>query len=179
MASNEVGAFLPLNYVWDPESIKKMDVNSSDFKELIIRLYQNTGNITQAVNNKDTGIYDTSEFVTGATFYPNVNPIAGAPQDRRQVYRSVVNFGALPNAAIKKVEHHIPLNKASSVVKFYGGTTKPAAPPNLWFLPLPYVDAAGANISLYADDTYIYIDTLATNYSAYTISYVIIEYLKQ
>ena len=176
MASNETGAFVPLTNIWDPETINKPE-NSPESKELKLRLYQNVSNISQVINNKVTGFYDTNEFVTGATFFANPNPIAGQPSDRRQVYRSVVNFGTLTNVGLNTVAHNLPLNSASSVVQIYGGATDPTG--LLSFIPLPYVAPAGSHICLYADKTNVYINTLATDRSAYTIVYVVIEYLKQ
>ena len=175
MDGNQVGAYLPTTQVWDIPDIQKMDVNSSDFKELIVRLYQNIGNITQATNGKDTGIYDTSEFVCGQLFFPNPNPIAGQPNDFRQVYRKVINTGTLPTAGVplSTIAHNITLIK--SVTRIYGAATDPAGT----YIPLPYVAAAGNNIALWADNTNVYINALGTDRSSFTISYVILEYVKQ
>lgn len=177
MGIEELGSYIPTTQVWDIGELQQVDVKSPAFKELLIRLYQNVNNIAQVINDKDTGLYDTSEFVCGQTYFPNPDAVVnGAPDMRRQVYRKVIKFGTLPNAAVKAVAHDIAVNEAYSLTRLYGGATDPVAK---IFLPLPYVGAAGANIVLYADDTNIYIDTLAVDYSDYTITNVVIEYLKQ
>jgi len=177
MAGEEFGSYIPTTQVWDLGELQQTDVTNPKFKELLVRLYQQVGNITQVINDKDTGIYDPREFVCGQTYFPNPDAsISGAPDTRRQVYRKVINFGALPNAAPLAVAHDIPVNESYALTRLYGSTTDPVAK---IFLPLPYVDAAGANIALYADDTNIYIDTLAADYSAYIITYIVMEYIKQ
>ena len=44
------GAFVETTQIWDASQIQEMDVNSPDFKELIIRLYQNMNKIALALN---------------------------------------------------------------------------------------------------------------------------------
>jgi len=177
MGIEELGSYIPTTQVWDIEELQQADVKSPAFKELLIRLYQNINNIAQVINDKDTGLYNTSEFVCGQTYFPNPNAAAnGAPDTRRQVYRQVVNFGTLTVNGLNTVAHHIPINSSFTVTRIYGAATDPVA--NLW-IPLPYVAAAGNNIALWADDTNVYINTLGTDRSSYTITYVVIEYLKQ
>ena len=182
MPQNETGSFIPLTNIWDPETLAK-DTNSPESKELMVRLYQNVSNISQVINDKDTGIYDVSEFVCGQTFFPNPAAYAsGLPNTRRQVYRVAVNVGPLANPGLTTVAHNIPLNEASSVTRLYGAatcppTTSPSFPGS--YIPLPYIAPTGGNIALYVDQTNVYVNTLAATTNMYTISYVIIEYLKQ
>jgi hypothetical protein len=171
------GSFVPSTNVWDTSELEKIDVTKPEFRELLVRLYQNLNLMAQAVNLKDTGYYYPEEFVNGQKFFPNPmsDPTSGLSQEGRQVFRTVINFGALPNTATKSVAHGIPANGIASITRIYGAATNTAAPE---YIPIPYVSVSGANIELYADGTNVYIITNA-DYSAYTITYVIMEYLKQ
>jgi hypothetical protein len=88
------------------------------------------------------------------------------------LYRKTINFGNLPNATFKGVNHGI--SSLKQVTKLYG----------IWdsgvgnFFNLPYVDTdnVGHSITLYADNTKVYADT-EDDYS-YATAYIIIEYTK-
>ena len=88
------------------------------------------------------------------------------------LYRKVINFGNLPNATFKGVNHGI--SNLKQVTKLYG----------IWnsgvgnFFNLPYVDTdnVGHSITLYADNTKVYADT-EDDYS-YATAYIVIEYTK-
>ena len=178
MAREQVGSYIPTSQVWDIGEVQETDVTSPKFKELLIRLYQQVGNIATAVNGKDAAIYDTSEFVCGQTFFPNPTPIAGQPNNQRQVYRKVINYGALPDATDHGVPHNIDVAVAGfSITRLYGAATDPT---HRLYLPLPYVaNSKDEPIALWATATDVYTDTYATNRSDFTQTYIVIEYLKQ
>jgi hypothetical protein len=177
MRVEDVGAMIPTTQVWDVSEIYSMDVTSPEFKELLVRLYQNIGSISQVINNKDTGVYNTSEFLCGQIFFPNLNPIAGQPNDFRQVYRKVINFGALPNATDKGVDHGISFGPGFTITRLYGAATDPT---HRLYFPLPYVaNSKDEPIALWATATKVYTDTYATDRSAFTTTYIVIEYMKQ
>lgn len=176
MRVEDVGQFVPTTQVWDVSDIYSMDVKSPEFKELIVRLYQNIGNVTQVINNKDTGIYNTAEFVCGQVYFPNPTPIADQPNDFRQVYRKVINFGGLPNAATKTVAHNIINADGFSVTRIYGASTDPT---HRLYIPLPFISCKLGTIALWATSTDIVVDCCAFDGTDYTITYVIVEYLKQ
>ena len=67
--STQYGAFVPTNLIWDVQQLQSVDVNSPEFKELLVRLYQNINNIALVLNIKDTGMYQLSEFVNGQLFF--------------------------------------------------------------------------------------------------------------
>ena len=154
-----------------------MDVTSPEFKELLVRLYQNIGSISQVINNKDTGVYNTSEFLCGQIFFPNLNPIAGQPNEFRQVYRKVINFGTLPNTATKTMAHGIAITPGLFFTRIYGTTKDPVA--NRW-LPLPFTSpgALASAIELWIDGANITVIT-GSDRTAYTQTYIVLEYLKQ
>lgn len=173
------GLFVPTTNVWDVTQIYSIDVTKPEFKELLVRLYQNINNISLALNLKDSGYYSLQEFVNSQRFFPdpNLNSTTAAVPVFRQVFRTVVNFGALPNAGTKSVAHNIAVNSGYSFTRIYGCASNTAATS---FLPLPYATPAALNqnILLNADNTMVNITT-GIDYSSYTTCYVILEYIKQ
>ena len=141
-------------------------------------MYQYLNNIALSVNIRDAGYYVTDEFVNGQNYFinPSLNSNSSTTPVFRQVYRKVINFGALPNAATKSVAHNILVNAAYTFTRIYGCASDPIT---LNYLPLPYSSsiALASNIELYVDATNVNIRTGA-NYSAYTTTYIILEYIK-
>jgi hypothetical protein len=173
------GAFVPTNYLWDIQQLESGNLKEDEFRLLLVRLYQNINNIALVLNMKDTGMYNTSQFVTSQQFFPNPALNSSTPQVAtfRQAYRILINFGALPNAGTKSVPHGITCTSATTVTRIYGAATDPVSP--FSYIPLPYASATAVadNIELYADGTNINVTTGA-NYSAYTTTYIIFEFLQ-
>lgn len=170
------GLFVPTTNVWDVARLYEVDVNTPEFKELLVRLYQNVNNIAISLNWKDTGFYLQEEFVNGQVFFPN--PLLSSQTTQtptyRQVFRSVVNFGALPNAGTKSVPHNIVITSGYTFTRIYACATDPLNS----FIPIPYASTAGDNIELNVDVTNVNIKTLS-NRTNYTTTYVVLEYIKQ
>lgn len=146
-----------------------MSVGSPDFKELIIKLARNSTKQNWAINSKASGTFSTLEDLSGKTYIINgVN---------KGSYFKVVSFGALPGiSATKTVAHGIPFDASYKIIDVYGGSTNPAT---LSYLPLPFPHPTVAQIiSLQADGTNVIVTTGATDYSAWTDTIIIIEYLK-
>jgi hypothetical protein len=164
------GAFVPTTQIWDPR-IESAQIEP-ELKEILIRMYQNLALIANVLNVKETGQYNNQyENVCSKFWFPNP---ALTSQNDRPVYRTVVNFGALPNNTTKQIPHNIDINAAFSFTNIYATATNP----NTEFIPIPYVSAAGTDpVEIWIDPTYVNIKTI-TNYSAYTICYVVIEYTK-
>lgn len=170
------GMFVPLTSVWDVQNIQSANVNSPEFKELLVRLYQNINQITIALNLKDTGYYPNSEFLTSQLLFPNPN--SDNSQTYRSVYRTTINFGALPNATTISVAHNININTSIpstfEFIKIYGAASNPD---QTSFIPLPFASSTlNENISITVTNTDIVIIT-AIDYSAYN-GIVIVEYIK-
>lgn len=176
--SGQFGAYVPLTYIWDTQQLVDVDVTKPEFKELLIRLYQNLNVMANVLNVKDSGYYFTNqEFVNGQQYFPNPNnnsSTMSAPIPR-QVFRVVINFGALPNATTQSVAHGITCNANTTFTRIYGCATNPSTE----YIPLPYSSATSVNdnIELYVDTTNVNVKT-AANYSTYTVTYIIVEYLK-
>lgn len=181
-SQSNFGAFVPTTNVWDIGRIQEVDIKSPEFKELLVRLYQNVNNISLLLNIKDSGYYSLQEFINGQLFFPNPALDSTTPQSPsyRQVFRTVVNFGPLPNATTTSIPHNIQIDTVLptnySFTRIYGAATNPD---QTSFLPLPYSSVtAGSNIEMSVTDTDVVITTDA-DYSAYTNVYCVLEYIKQ
>lgn len=177
-SSGGPGVYLQTTQIWDVDEIREVDVTKPAFKELLVRMYQNLNTMALSINNKESAFYDLSETVKGQSFFPNQahDSTTATRPEMRQVFNKVVNFGALPNAAIKTVAHGIAVNTGYTFTRIYGCATDPIG---LVAIPLPYVDPAvlanGILLSVGAANVTI---TTAADYSAYTVSYVVLEYIK-
>lgn len=170
-----IGLFLPNTYLVDVEQLREVNVQSPEFKELLVRLYQDISDMVEAINKKDTGQYLVQQFVTGSLFFNVNNDI----NNLRPIYRIVVNCGALPNTTIKSIPHGISptdFTSAWTFLKIYGAASNTSS---FNYIPLPYVSSTSLadNIEIDVDNTNVYITTGA-NYSAYTQSYIILEFIK-
>lgn len=138
--------------------------------------------ISDAINARDIGYYVNDEQLSGQQFVSGTDK-----QQFRDVFRKVIVIGALPNAATKSVAHGITTNGNTFITRIYGTATKPEVviPPALPTLmvsaiPLPYIDlpVVLGNVSLSIDQTNIIITTTG-NYSEYTRTYVVVEYVQE
>jgi len=175
-----IGAFVPTTEEFEIENIEDININSPEFRDFLIRLRLMLNNHANTLNIKDTGIYDPQEFVNGQVWFPDPTLGSSTAQKpvERQVYRTVVNFGALPNTATKTVAHNItfPTISTLTATRIYGASTDPVAQIQI---PLPYSSPTLVNnIELYFNATNVVITTGA-NYSAYTTTYIVLEYIKE
>ena len=174
---SDVGSFIGTTNVWDISELYEVDINSDQFKELLVRLYQNVNNIALNLNVKETGYYPLTEFMTSQVYFPNnsLNTQSGTAPTFRQVYRTVVNFGALPNAGAKSVVHNIQVDQGFTATHIYGSATNTGATS---MIPLPYSSPTlNKNIQVDVGSTTITITT-GINYSDFINTYCVIEYIK-
>lgn len=176
----EFGAFLPTTDVFDRSTIEAIDIKSPLFKDFLVRLYQTTNNIANITNIKDSGYYVETEFVNGQLWFENktLSSITSQSPEYRQVFRRVIDFGALPNASAKSVAHGIGPTTAFTFTRIYGTASDTTG---LTYLPIPYASQAAAtsSIELSVDATNVIIDTGAVDRTAYDTCYVVLEYIKQ
>lgn len=166
------GSFIPTTQVWDVDELMSIDVKSPEFKELLVRLYQNINNIALVLNTKDSGYYVDSEFVNGQVLFPDPTTTNSR---MRQVFRKLINFGALPNAGTKSVAHGLSPNSSWVFTRIYGCATDPVG---FNYIPLPYASPTAANnIELSVSSTNVTVVT-GSNRSAFTICYIILEFVK-
>jgi hypothetical protein len=177
MPDTNLGAFLNTEFVYEIEQILASNIKP-ELKDILVKLYQNFNDVCLMVNLKDTGKYPTQEFVNGQLWYPNPANSSQTPVApvERQVYRKVINFGALPAAGFKSLAHGIPINNGFTVTRIYGAATNPTG---LFWIPIPYADSVAVNcLSLYADATDVIVTTGGFDYSVYTTTYIVLEYIK-
>ena len=185
------GLFVPTTNVWEVESNEKIDPN---VKLLLVRLYQTVNTIALALNLKEGGYYVEDPFVTGALLFPNPNDpnVSKGSPPYRQMFRAVINFGALPTSGTTSVAHNLTIGAQWTFTRIYGCSTNPTlftVPPTAFgspplgknYIPLPYVsvrDATG-NLELSVDQVNVNITTAGTDYSNWTITYIILEWVAQ
>lgn len=178
MAINEKGAYLGTTQVWDVSEIyQKQDIGPG-LKELLVRMYQNLNNMATMINNKETALYPTEEFVCGKKYFPDpaLDSSSSKTPKLRQVYRKIINWNKpLPNATSDSVAHGITFDDNTILTKLYGAATDPTAHV---YIPLPYVAPKDDDIALWATATDIWLETFTTDRSNFTIGYIVIEYLK-
>jgi len=171
------GSFIPTTNSWEIEEIQSSSLDPK-LKELLVRLYQNMNNMAVVVNTKDSAIYDTQEFVTGGLYFPNPTQMQPNAMSAvyRPIFRKVINFGPLPNATTINVYHQIPINSGFIFVGLKGGATKNDMSSMITF---PFSSPTlNENIKIVITPTQISITT-AIDYSSYTTTYIVVEYLKQ
>jgi len=170
----DTGAFVPTTFVWDAAELQEVDVKSDRFKEILVRLYQNLNLMQLNLNIKDSAYYDTNEFVNGQVFpaSPGASSSSTEAINRRQVFRKMVDFGALPNTGTTNVAHNIDITSGYSFTRIYGCASDTT---NLLYTPIPNANS-DIRVTLTATNVVI---TTSANYSAYDTTYVILEYLKQ
>ncbi len=169
---NNTGLFVPTTNVWDIQNLEEGKDITPALKELLIRLYQNINTLSLALNLKDSGYYVQQEFLTGQVFFPD----ADANASGRQSFRTVVDFGALPNNTTGSMAHGIDVFNTFIFTRMYGCASDQIA---MTYLPIPYASANSAEvIELSADSTNVYITT-TSDLTAYTKTYIILEYVKE
>lgn len=140
--------------------------NQKEFIQQISLVYKR---IADAMNTKEGAVYQLQEQATFQKYFGLIG-LTPDPNTFRNTYRTVVNFGALPNTAAKSVAHNIPnVNNNFKWTQIYGAATDPVA---IQGIPL-----SNDGISIRVDNTNVTITTTA-NFSAFTICTVVIEYSK-
>jgi len=88
------GAFVSLTEIFEIENLGKIDINSPEYRDFLVRLREILNNQAMILNIKDTGIYDPEEFVCGQIWFPD--PTLGSSSAKkpteRQVFRKVVKL---------------------------------------------------------------------------------------
>ena len=121
-------------------------------------------------------IYNGSEWINGiisaAIVYSEIERRIGEWLDGSDLYEKTINFGALPNAALKSVAHGITNLGICFAVGAFAKSSS-----NL-ILPIPYATYTGQDqIQFYVDSTNINIRT-SGNMSSYSTCYVTLRYTK-
>lgn len=174
------GSFVTTTYTLDPSEVYQLPNTDQALREVLVRLYQSFNSVSLSMNTRDAGYYVQEEFVCGQIYFPNpvnTSTTGNTPlsPEFRQVFRKVINFGALPNTGTKSVAHGITITSGFSFTRIYATASDQVA---FSYIPIPYASNNAANvIELNVDATNVNITT-ASNKTAYTITYVVLEYIK-
>lgn len=175
--SGQVGGYVITTTIWDPSQIYQANL-SPELTQLFVTMYQNLNLMSLVLNAKETATYPNQfETVTNGAYFPNPAYSSATPVKAtlRNVFRTTVNFGALPNAGTKSVAHNIPFNGSFSATRIYGAASDTTG---LTYIPLPYASPTlNENIKLDVTATQVTVTT-GINRSNYNLCYIVIEYLK-
>jgi hypothetical protein len=171
-------SFVPTTNTFDLSTIYNLDPKSDEFKDFLVKLNQNITNIAQSLNARDSGYYIPQEFINGQVWFPNptLNSITPTAPSYRQVFRLVINFGALPNTGTKTVAHGLTLGVGFTFTRIYATASDTTGKV---YLPIPYASGTAAdNVELWVDATNVNIKT-GKDRTASNICYAVLEYIKQ
>jgi len=164
------GLYVPTTQVWETSSILDVDVNSEQFKLLLVRLLQNVNEIAIALNLKDTGYYVLQPFVNGQQFF-STDPLN--PDNLRPCFRYTLNVGAV-GAGVNTFAHNIPnITNTWTLTRLYAAATDNIG---LNFYPVGTGGATAGIITINSNITNVVI----TNNTGvvFTSCIVVLEFLK-
>lgn len=164
-SSQEFESFVPV-YDMVPD---KWDDARGFFVEILRK-------ISTAINAREIGFFLDEELLSGKSFFPGTVIPGNNPGQFRQIFRKVIDFGALPNTATKSVAHGIKFDSNFTLIQMFASATDPV---NLLAFPIPFVANPVANsIQIYMDATNVNITT-QDDKSSYTRVFVVIEYMQE
>lgn len=172
----DYGSYVPTTNIWDIGDIEDIEINSPEFKELLVRLYQNVNLISTVLNTKSSGYYINEQFVSGKLFFnPAISALNVDANDDEQLrpgYIMTVNTGPL-GAGVTATNHNIPVTNTFKWMFIYGAATDTGT---LVGYPLPFAGATGNNIEVTVTATQVVINN--NSGVTFTNSQVTLEYCK-
>jgi|ERR1700722_17694905 hypothetical protein len=173
---NNTGLFIPTTNIYEIEDIQTRGLDKELIRNILTHLYQDMSNVAIALNLKDSAYYFDQEFMNGQLLFPNPGVI-NRNYAGRQIFRTVINFGALADTGITSVEHNIEITNTTTFTRIYGCASDPIG---FSYLPIPFASTTSVadNIQISVDSVYVNITT-GSDQSAYTTTYVILEYVKE
>lgn len=132
--------------------------------------------ISNAVNAREIGFFLDEELLTGKGFIPGTTQAGDNPGLFRQILRKVIVFGTLPNNTTKSVAHNITFDGNFTLLDMYISATDPV---NFLAFSVQYwANSAPGSIILNMNATNVNVTT-TSNYSAYTRSFIVLEYTQE
>ncbi len=172
--SNALSSYLPVDF-----DLPREQGGMHDFVNKRERL---TATI---LNIKENGNYENSELLTAQQWFST--QAAGVTRQTRYSFRKVIDFGALPNNAVKSVAHGLTLDDGvNPSTWFFTKINGTAFDPTQGAEKAICIDGAYYDlvagvitgpINLYVDQTNVNITT-TSNRTNFTRCYVTLEYLK-
>lgn len=174
--SSSYGAYTLTTNVFDPSNVYNSEIEPN-LKLLLVRLYQDLNYMANVVNVKETGQYTTQfPMVTNIQWFqdPTLNSNSTTTPAQRNVFRTTINFGALPAAGTKSVAHNITCTKGVTFTRIYATASDTTG---FNYIPIPYASPVLAdNIELSVDSTNVNIK-VGKNRSNFNVCYIVLEYL--
>lgn len=173
---NNSGIFIPTTNVYEIDQLQEQGLSKELVRNILVHIYQDINNVALSLNAKDSAQYQLTEFLNGQVLFANYDMV-NINYSGRQIFRIVINVGPLPDTATVTIPHNIVTSNATSFTRIYGCSTNPIT---MQYLPIPYSSCTSVanNIELSVDSNNVYITT-GINQSAYTTTYVILEYVKE
>ncbi len=129
--------------------------------------------MVETINLKESGYFLDREILMAGNLFASTN------NSTRGMYRKVVNFGSLPNNTTKTVPHGITLDSSFNLTNLYlSATNQSATGAQPFDFSVQNYAIGTADFKLYLTETNIVVIT-TSNYSAFTKSIVVIEYVKE
>lgn len=155
---NSLGLFLPTNVTF-----------SEDQQQFLIQITNVYSQIARFINLREVSLYNLQEAQTGQQWF------SSNVQQNKGGYRTVINFGALPNNSTKSVPHGISITPSTVFTHIYGTGSSS----NTAFIPIPYVNVATPTdgVAIIVGTTNVSITTTTANWVNYN-AVVVLEYLK-
>ncbi len=156
LPSNSLAPFLPTSQVF-PE----------DESQRLIVLTDNFTSFSQAINQREIGIYETIEQLNGRQYFNSTNP-----EDKRFGYRKVFSFNAIAVGATLNIAHNI--TGLTQVLEWNGGVIVAGG-----FRPIPRVSATDVTEQIQVDivgANIVIVNGAAA--PAITSGVVVLDYLK-
>lgn len=157
-----------MSYSSDPSGLQnqlplsiELSKEPDEMRNDINDLYQS---IASSVNNKVGGLYVPIEKINSEQYFDSSNV-----QRLRNVYRMTVDFGALPNATTKSVNHNISWNSSYRLTAAWGASTDPSAEEAI------AIPNEGIFLKINATSVII---TTTSDFSSFTSTTVVVEYTK-
>lgn len=176
------GYFLPTTSLWDVNPLGSSAFSAQSVAELVVRLHQQMNSMALAINAKDTGFYVLEEFAPGQQWFSNPLDQERRHKSRvmRQVFRKVIDFGALPNNTTKSVAHEIDVSTGVTGTKWtriYGTATNTANGSGI-HIPHSSTTSLGDNIRINVDATNVNVQT-GSDRTQFNHTVIVLEYLQQ
>lgn len=132
------GSYVQQTPIFDVSRLYEVEVGSPEFRELLVRLAQQTNNISLVLNDKSSGFYLLEEFVSGNKYF---NPNSSDPLRLRPEFFKTFNIGAL-GAGVTNTAHNLTITATWQLVGIQA-----AASDNVGnnYYPIPFASAGGAN----------------------------------
>lgn len=171
------GSFVPSTFIWQMQEAQSLQIDPG-LKQLLVKLYQNLNLMQISLNQREFANYSLTEVLNGQTYFPvpGLNSLSSIQPEDRQVFRTTINFGPLPNTTTITVPHDIDIDSGYSFTRIYGAATNSN---QTSFIPLPYASCTDVahNVELKVTDTNVFI-TSGADYSDYINTYIVLEYIK-